>query len=186
MNASPTAPVKARLFKEPLYLEDGTLWDELLRSREECSDWFAGVGLELVIDEDEGYAFIRQPDTDEIQGAPRLIARRQLSYDMTLLLVCLRQELVTNEARDADQARVVRTKREITELVSGFIGDTNDEVRDLKKLDRAIEQAVDLGFLKRLGGSATDDYEIRRILKARIGPSELESIKKKLLEHVNE
>ena len=184
MNESPTAHVKARLFKEPLYLEDGILWDELLRSRGECADWFSGIGLELVVDEEEGYAFLRQPDTDEIQGAPRLIARRQLSYDTTLLLVCLRQELATNDARDADQARVIRTKREIVELVAGFLGETNDEVRDVKKVDRAIEQVVDLGFLKRLGGTTADDYEIRRILKARIGPTELESIKKKLSDHV--
>lgn len=185
MNETPTSHVKARLLKEPLYFEDGPLWASLLEAREECAAWFGGVGLELVIDEDEGYTFVRQPDADETQNVPRLIARRQLGYEATLLLVCLRQELASTEARDADQVRLVRTRREIAELVSGFLGETTDETRDLKKVDRAIEQAVDLGFLRRIGGSSGDDFEIRRIIKARLGPAELEEIKKKLKEHVD-
>jgi len=186
MNETTTAQVKVRLFKEPLYAEDGPLWDALLQSRDDCAAWFAGVGLLLVVDEDEGYAFIHQPDTDEAQGVPRLIARRALGYEITLLLVCLRQELAITEARDADQVRLVRTRQEIAEMVSGFLGETNDEVRDLKKVDRAIDQAVDLGFLRRLGGGAGEDYEIRRIIKARLGPAELETIKKKLRDHDDE
>ena len=186
MNESTSAQVKARLLREPLYVEDGPLWDALLQSRDDCAAWFAGVGLALVIDEDEGYAYIHQPDTDEAQGMPRLIARRPLGYELTLLLVCLRQELATTEARDADQVRLVRTRQEIAEMVSGFLGETSDEVRDLKKIDRAIEQAVDLGFLRRLGGGGGDDFEVRRILKARLGPAELETIRQKLRDHVDE
>ncbi len=180
----PSAHVKAALLKEPLYLEDGPLWSELLRSRLECSMWFAGVGLELVIDEEEGYAFVRQPDVIEGASGPKLIARRKLGYEPTLLLACLRQELAKTEARDADQVRLVRTRGEIGELVSGFLSQTTDETRDLKKIDRAIEQLCELGFLKRLGGDSGDDFEIRRIIKARLGPSELEQIKRKLQDHV--
>lgn len=125
----PSAHVKAALLKEPLYLEDGALWSELLRSRLECSMWFAGVGLELVIDEEEGYAFVHQPDAVEGANGPKLIARRKLGYEPTLLLACLRQELAKTEARDADQVRLVRTRREICELVSGFLSQTTDETR---------------------------------------------------------
>ncbi|MFN0126919.1 MAG: DUF4194 domain-containing protein [Verrucomicrobiales bacterium] len=186
MTEPTTAHVKARLFREPLYAEDGSLWDTLLQGRDDVATWFAGVGLQLVIDEDEGYAYIQQPDGDEAQGIPRLIARRALGYEITLLLVCLRQELSITEARDADQVRLVRSRREIAELISGFLGETTDEVRDQKKIDRAIDQAVELGFLRRLGAGAGEDFEIRRIIKARLGPSELELIKKKLKDHVDE
>jgi hypothetical protein len=191
MNDEPTYPpasfVKAHLLRDPLYLEDGPLWEELLRTREGCAAWFAEVGLDLVVDEDEGYAFVRQPDVEneEYQG-PRLIVRRKLGYEATLLLVCLRQELARTEAQDADQTRVVRTRREISELVSGFLAETHDETRDLKKIDKAVEQLVALGFLKRLGGDGGEDYEVRRIIKARLGPSELEDIKRKLISYEGE
>lgn len=182
----PLAHIRAALLREPVYVEDGALWTKLLQSRRECLEWFAGVGLDLVIDEEEGYAFIRQPEPVEGTNGPKLIVRRKLGYEPTLLLACLRQELARTEARDADQVRLVRTRREIAELVSGFLGQTTDEIRDLKKIDRSIEQLCDLGFLKKLGGEAGDDFEIRRIIKARLGASELEEIKRKLQDHVGD
>jgi len=191
VTGEPTYPpgsfVKAHLLREPLYLEDGPLWEDLLRSRGDCAAWFGEVGLELVIDEEEGYAFVRQPDAEnEDFSGPRLIVRRKLGYEATLLLVCLRQELARSEAQDADQARVVRTRREISDLVSGFLAESHDETRDLKKVDKAVEQLVALGFLKRLGGDGGEDYEVRRIIKARLGPAELEEIKRKLISHEGE
>lgn len=181
---SEAAFVRAHLLKQPLYPEDGKLWEVLLASRDELIAWFRQTGLELIVDTAEGYAFIRQIETLTDTKIPRLIQRRKLTYDATLLLVCLREELSRMEARDADQTRLIRTRREMIDLVSGFLPESNDETRDQKRVDAAIEQLSDLGFLKRLGSESADHYEICRIIKARLGPAELEAIKLKLQNHV--
>jgi hypothetical protein len=52
------------------------------------------LALELVLDEAEGYAFLRaRPETDdECARLPRLIARRPLSFPVSLLLALLRKK----------------------------------------------------------------------------------------------
>ena len=56
----PPSFVKAKLFREPIYREDGELWFTLRAQQEEVRHYFRQIGQELVLDEGEGYAFIRQ------------------------------------------------------------------------------------------------------------------------------
>jgi hypothetical protein len=59
--------------------------------------------LDLVLDEAEGHAFLKgRPDTDESEGAPRLprlVARRQLSYPVSLMLALLRKRMAEFDAQ---------------------------------------------------------------------------------------
>jgi len=181
---SDAAFVRAHLWKGPLYLSDGPLWTALLRERENLTAWFHETGLLLVVDESEGYAYLRQIEAEGDEKVPRLVQKRKLTYDATLLLVCLRDELNRFDARTADQLQLLKTRGELLDLVSGFLPDTTDQVRDVKKLDGAIEQLRELGFLRRLGGETSDNYEVSRVIKARFGPGELEAVKERLLRHV--
>ncbi len=54
------------------------------------------LGLELHIDEAEGYAFLRSVAEFEESPSPlpRLVARRPLTFQMSLLLVLLRKKLL--------------------------------------------------------------------------------------------
>lgn len=183
----PGAFVRAHLLREPLYLEDGELWIALLREpeRSEVANYFRQIGLELVLDEVEGFAFLRQIEPAGEERVPRLIQRRKLSYDATLLLVCLRDELNRFDAQTADQARLIRSRRDLHDLASGFLRESNNQVRDVKALDNAIEQLRTLGFLKTLPRDA-DQFEVRRIIKARFGAGELDAVKDKLLRHAEQ
>jgi hypothetical protein len=178
--------VRAHLLKEPLYLEDTELWNELLRRREEIAEWFGKVGLWLVVDGAEGFAYLREAEPGPDGKVPRLVQRRKLGYEATLLLVMLREELGQMEAREADQTRLVRSRRQIRDLVEGFLAETSDEVRDQRKIDGAIKQLAELGFLRRITGTGREEYEVRRIIKARVGTAELEEIKRKLHDHVGD
>lgn len=190
MNDEPPAPfppsafVKTALLREPLYIEDGELWDTLLREQAEVADYFRMLGLELVLDAGEGFAFLRQIEPAGDERVPRLIRRQKLSYQATLLLVCLRDELNRFDAQTADQTRLVRSRRELHELAGGFLRESNNEVRDLKALDNAVENLRSLGFLKPLSGDG-DRFEVRRIIKARFGAGELEAVKEKLRHHAD-
>ncbi len=176
----PSAFAKAHLLGGPLYLEDGALWETVLRDKTEIAAYFRQIGLELVVDEAEGFAFLRQLEPRADERVPRLVRRRKLSYDATLLLVCLRDELNRFDVQTADQTVLRRTRRELHDLASGFLRESNNQTRDLKAMDAAIEQLVALGFLKAAGTNAPDAFEVRRIVKARFGAGELEAVKERL------
>jgi hypothetical protein len=180
----PSAFVKAALLREPLYVEDGEAWRTLVKEQDEIAQYFWQIGLELMLDEGEGFAFLRQIEPLGDERVPRLIRKQKLSYEATLLLVCLRDELNRFDTQTADQTRLIRSKRELHELVGGFLRESHNEVRDAKALDAAIENLRSLGFLKTLPGE-TDRFEVRRIIKARFGAGELETVKEKLARHAD-
>ena len=148
----PSAFVKAALLREPLYVEDGEAWRTLVKEQSEIAQYFWQIGLELMLDEGEGFEFLRQIEPLGDERVPRLVRRQKLSYDATLLLVCLRDELNRLDTQTADQTRLIRSKRELHELVGGFLRESHNEVRDAKALDAAIENLRSLGFLKALTG----------------------------------
>ncbi len=64
-------------------------------------DYVAVLGLELVLDEAEGYAFLRSRPgrrRDAAPKLPRLVARRPLSFPVSLLLALLRKKLAEFDA----------------------------------------------------------------------------------------
>src|ERR1700735_2805831 len=74
---------------------DPALWQALLGMLTRVRDHVAILGLDFVLDEAEGYAYLRQRPSQEGEAElPRLIARRQLGYHVSLLLALLRKKLV--------------------------------------------------------------------------------------------
>ena len=176
--------VMARLIREPIYREDHSLWETLCAQRDAITRYFREIGQEVVIDEFEGYAFLRQIEIGGGERVPRLDRRQPLSYTATLLLVCLREELARFDAAPDDSTRLVRTRQELRELVGQFLRETNDQIRDLRKIDTAIRRAEELGFLRCFGPPEAETFEIMRILKARFGPMELQEIRDRLARYV--
>jgi hypothetical protein len=61
--------------------------------------------------------------------------------------------------------RLILSRDEIAEMMRLFLPNTANQVRLLERIDANINRAVDMGFLRKLRGSA-DRFEVRRILKA--------------------
>ena len=179
----PASFVKATLFREPIYREDGELWLTLRAQQEEIRHYFRQIGQELVLDEGEGYAFIRQLEIGGEERVPRLVQRHPLSYMATLLAVCLREEFLRFDAAPGDSTLLVKTREELRGFMADFLRDSTNQVRDVARLDRAIQQLVELGFLRQYGPADEDRFEVMRIVKARIGATELEEVKQRLLRH---
>lgn len=177
--------VLVRLLREPIYREDGPLWETLRAERDAIGHYFRQIGQEVVIDEGEGYGFLRQMEIGGGERIPRLDRRQPLSYTTTLLLVCLREELARFDAAPDDSTRLVRTRQELRDLVGQFLRETNDQVRDLRKVDAAIRRTEELGFLRTFGPPEAETFEIMRILKARFGPSELQEVKERLTRYAD-
>jgi hypothetical protein len=163
------------LLKGVLYRDDDERqWARLLRLQARVREQAAVLLLDLVLDEAEGHAFLKsRPDVDESEGAPRLprlVARRPLSYPVSLMLALLRKRMAEFDAGGGD-TRLVFTRDDFAELMRVFLPDGTNEARLVDQVDSTIAKVVDLGFLRRLkpaAGGAQDrgHYEVRRILKA--------------------
>lgn len=181
-----------RLLQGVVYHDDGPVWDVILRYTSRLEDYFAAIGLRLIIDEPEGFAYVRQLDVDhdgELPGGydalPKLFRRVRLSYDATLLCVLLREELRRFEEEDVDNERCVVPTLELLEQWKSFFTYEHDDVRLKKKLDAALKKLDDLKFVRRFSDEP-EEWEVRRILKARLSAAELEKLKLALIEAQDE
>jgi hypothetical protein len=177
--ASPGQPdlsvIVISLLKGVIYREsDERLWNSLVNLQARARDYVAVLGLELVLNEAEGYAFLKSrtelAEDESAPRLPRLVARRPLSFSVSLLLALLRKKLAEFDAGGGD-TRLILTRQDIIEMVRVFLPDSSNEVKLFDQIETQINKVVELGFLRRLkpaGGSSAEipNYEVRRILKA--------------------
>ncbi|CUU59129.1 protein of unknown function (DUF4194) [Parafrankia irregularis] len=158
--------VLTSLMKGPVYRDQhDKVWRHLLGLRAQVSDYVDVIGLQVIVDEAEGYAFLRSRPDDEAQdGPPRLIARRALSFPVSLLLALLRKRLAEFDTDNAD-TRLVLARADVVEMMRMFLPAGRNEARLVDEIDTHLGKAVDLGFLRKLPGSE-ETFEVRRILKA--------------------
>lgn len=160
--------VVVHLAKGVLYRDTHPVpWQHLSRLQAQVRDYVTTLGLRVVIDEAEGYAFLRsRPDLDDRQGQPlpRLIARRSLSFHVSLLLALLRKRMAEFDAHGED-VRLILTREQIVEMIRVFLPATTNEARLFDQIDTHIGKVVDLGYLRRIPGQE-HNFEVRRILKA--------------------
>lgn len=175
--------VMISLLKSVTYQEaDPTLWQALLTLQARVRDYVAHVGLDLVLDEAEGYAYLRQrPLTEGEPELPRLVPRRQVGYSVSLLLALLRKKLAEFDARGGD-ARLIVTSEEIADLVRLFFADGTNEARFRDRVDQHVNRIVEMGFLRRLRGR-DDAFEVRRILKTFVDAQWLGELDRRLAEY---
>ncbi|HTP49462.1 MAG TPA: DUF4194 domain-containing protein [Anaeromyxobacteraceae bacterium] len=159
--------------------DDAAAWQDLLSLHARIRDHVALLGLELVVDEAEGYAFLRQrPQVEGEPGIPRLVPRRPLGYSVSLLLVLLRKRLAELDA-SGGETRLILSRAEIADLVRLFHPDRANEARTADRVAVDLGKVVELGFLRRLKGQE-ERFEVRRILKSFVDAQWLEAFEAKL------
>jgi len=166
------------LLKSVLYRDENlALWAALLGLQARVRDYVAVLGLDLTLDEAEGYAFLRgrtgaEPDVDAPK-LPRLIARRPLGFQVSLLLALLRKKLAEFDASGSD-TRLILSRDQVVELIRVFLPAGSNESRLIDQVETHLNKVIELGFVRRLKpqGSAAvaarsePMFEVRRILKA--------------------
>ena len=162
------------LLKGILYRENDTgLWNDLIQTQAQAREYVSVLGLELMIDESEGYAFLRartEPGDDPELEMPRLIARRPLSFPVSLLLALLRKKLAEFDAGGGD-TRLVLSRDDIVEMLRVFLPENTNEARVIDRVDAHLNRIVELGFLRRMRAEGSTPgapaaFEVRRIIKA--------------------
>lgn len=186
MTAEPSLPLAlTQLMKGVVYRDThDRAWRSVLELQPQARDYLATLGLRMVVDEAEGYAFCRQrePDPDDADPLPRLIPRRMLSFHVSLLLALLRKKLAEFDALGGE-TRLILTREQIGEMVRVFLPSTSNEARLTDQIDAHLNKCVELGFLRAVKNSE-QAYEVRRILKAFVDGQWLADFDDKLAEYL--
>ena len=182
----PSAAVKVRLLQDAVYSDDAELWGTLLRYRSpHLENYFQEIGLQLVIHEEDGFAYLKQADQDDSTPIPRLFRRDKLTKGVAIVGVILRERLLQFDEKVHDESRIILGKDEIIQMVTPFFPETNDEIRADKRIEAAITKAEEMGLLRKMPASEDDGrYEVRRIIKSRFPAETLKALREQLETHV--
>ncbi len=182
----PSAAVKIRLLQDAVYSEEADLWTALLRYQQHIENHFHEIGLELVVHEQDGFAYLKQAESEDGGGLPRLFRRDKLTKGVAIVGVILREQLLHFDEKVHDETKLTIRKDDILQLAAPFFPETNDEIRADKRLEAAIHKAEELGLLRKLIGMEGDErYEVRRIVKARFPVETLKELRDQLKNHVS-
>jgi hypothetical protein len=157
-------------------------WNTLLTQQAQIDDYMSKIGLVLVVDASDGYAYLRQQtQTDDHLDIPRLIPRHQLSYLDSVMLVLLRKQLLEFDSGD-NAERLILSRQELVELLRPYLKDTSNEVKQLREIDAHLAKIKDMGFIRMLEG-ADGRFEALRILRGFVDAQWLDGVDKRLREY---
>ena len=164
--------------------DDEAVWQELLQYRSQLSDYFAVLGLRIEIDKFAEYACLRQMTSAAL---PTLVPRYQLGFGVSLLLVELRRMLeenvgLTADGRGAERLRV--TVADMVQRLALFLPPQTNEQRFQQQVERYMNQAVNLGFLRRPRRGKDQEYEVHPALRSFVDAQWLSEFDKKLAEYI--
>lgn len=185
-NNSNFGTVIIHLFKGVIYQEHNpVIWNCLFEMKARVQDYVSIIGLELHMDDAEGYAFLRsRQDDNDATGTPRLIARRALSFPVSLIIALLRKKLAEHDAGGGDP-RLILSQSEIVELIRVFMPENNNEVKFIDQIASYINKVVELGFLRHLRGQ-NGMFEVCRIIKTFVDAQWLSEFDKQLSAYRNQ
>jgi hypothetical protein len=167
------------------YLEK-TAWEQLLQYQAELTRFLQQLGLVLVLEKDDGYAYLEQSRLDEEDNVAGWVRRIQLGYEESILLVLLRDMMAEFEVGEASTRELIKKRREIKEYAELFFKENPSRVKFIRDLDRLIDRVEELDFLEKVeNGDIYDEqkFRIKKIIKARVDNELLENFKQQLTEH---
>ncbi|MBV4356254.1 DUF4194 domain-containing protein [Pinibacter aurantiacus] len=183
----PYTQVFIKLLKGPVeYIEKNT-WEKLLQYKSELAVFVQQLGLTLVLDEEDGYAYVKHTISEEDDDAAvSWMQRRSFTYDESVLLVLLRDMMAEFEVGEATSRELIKKRREIKEYAELFFKENASRVKFIRELDRLIDRAEENGFIDKMENNDILDeqkFRIKKIIKARVDGEILDQFKQQLEEH---
>lgn len=158
-------------------------WTTILKTFAAINSHFADIGLELYLDEAEGFAFLKQVvNEDDLDPLPKLIPRRPLGFLTSLICVLLRKRLAEHDA-STSEPRLILTEEDIFDVVKAFIPEKTNEAKLHDDIRRNITKVAEMGFLDELKKAEETTYEVRRIIKAAFNADTLSDLDSLLEEY---
>jgi hypothetical protein len=182
----PYTPVFIRLLKGPVEYLEKTAWEQLLQYQTELTKFLQQMGLILVLEKEDGFAYLEQTKLDEEDNVVGWVRRIQLGYEESILLVLLRDMMAEFEVGEASTRELIKKRREIKEYAELFFKENPSRVKFIRDLDRLIDRVEELDFLEKVETSDLPDeqkFRVKKIIKARVDNELLENFKQQLIEH---
>jgi len=182
----PYSKAVVRLLKGTVNKKD-SVWGDVILYKKEIADYINIIGLELIIQEEDGYAFVKQFIIDEDDNTLGLVNRRAIGFEVSVVLVILRQMLEEFESNPIDIQSTTKyiLKEDLKAEIERFLPKKYNTVQFLKELDSHINKIVDLKYLKVV--SEIDEepkYIIHKIIKDKVSLDTLNDFKNQLEAYV--
>lgn len=183
-NIANYAKSAVRLLQGPVFEDQQDIWNDVIKYRVELTQYFEKIAVGVIIDNRDGYAYLKQLELDDSGLTIGLIRRMPLSYDLTLVCVLLREWLQEFESNDLETVNLYITPKEFRDRLEMFFKEKANELKFIRELNKHLDSCEKMGFLrsihKELANPDEDRYEVRRIIKARITNEELTRFKQLL------
>lgn len=176
-----------KLLKGNVFKNDTEVWDNLIQYKAAVKNYFSKIGIELFINEGDGYAFLKQKEYEDAteKNLPALIGKRQLTYHTTLLCVFLVEKLYEDQRTRSNESPFTSIdKKTIINIMKPFMPSSSNEAKKEREIIALINKVKDYGYLRELK-TDKNTYEIRKILFAVFENQKIQEIKTKLLEYRN-
>ncbi|MCF6402270.1 DUF4194 domain-containing protein [Chitinophaga filiformis] len=182
----PYASVVVKLLKGPVeYVEKGA-WEKLLQYKVELTGFLQQLGLLLVLDEQDGYAFVKHALSEDDEAYVSWTQRRSFSYEESIMLVLLREMMAEFEISESASRELIKKRREIKEYAELFFKEGASRIKFLKEIDRLIDKVEESGFLHKMENHEVIDeqkFRIRKIIKAKVDSEALDNFQQQLMAH---
>ncbi len=174
------------LLQGPIFDNEQDRWHRVQATKGELDGYFRQIGLHLIVDPREGYAYLERVSDEEAGDLPRIIRRRQLSLGATIYGFFLRQELDRVLKDDPEVSRVKLSLRQARDLVAEFFPSSNNETADRQTAMRHLGDLAELGFLRKGSDPGEEPvYELTRLLRAKFNPGAADEIIARIRNHIS-
>jgi hypothetical protein len=185
-NIKPYSKAIVKLLKKTIDNDD-IVWEDILFYQTEIQEYISKIGLELIIKENDGYAFLKQFEIDNDKNTIGIASRRQVGFETSIVLVILRQiiEEFESDPTDFQVTDKFITESELKEQISFFLPEKYNKVKFLKQLDSYVKNVIKLGYLKESGTNLNEKkYKIHKIIKEKVTLESLNEFKENLKQYV--
>lgn len=173
------APLELKLLRGPVYHDDSS-WDDIRVFHAGISRHLGQIGLVLHIDEEDGFAYVGQIDDDDGGELPRLVHRRPLNSDVTLLCVLLREEWEKARVSLEGSGRCYLSSADLFDTLDLYYPVFSDESKRDYRFNSMIQRVKDLGLIRERGKSGGGEeriFEVLPIIKALVNPDFVKEFK---------
>ena len=174
------------LLQQEVY-DNHSQWNEIVSYKKEINTYLNKIAIELIVDEQEGYAFLKQLELDDEGTTIGLIKRMPIPYEVSLICIFLREELDSFDVSDTQSSICTISQQQLREHLEMFFKEKPNMKRFFNEIDTNIQKVVKLGFLKLHKDSSNREnkvYEIKRIIKSKVSSESIEELKSKLESYV--
>jgi len=185
-NIKPYSKAVVKLLKGTVNKGD-VVWNGILEYQNEIQEYISKIGLELIVKESDGFAFLKQFEIDNDNNTIGIASRRQVGFETSIVLVILRQIIEEFESDPVDFTVTEKyiTESELKEQIAFFLPENFNQVKLLNDLKKYIDNVEKLGYLKESGNSLNEKrYKVHKIIKEKVTLDIMNDFKEKLKQYV--